>query len=68
MLMNTIVLLRRTEFLGQEACGGACLPLRPLSIDGADSRLGAIANDPDRVGVVRVDGLQNGSPTHKCFD
>ena len=68
MLMSMIVLLRRTELLGQEACGVACLPLWSLYIDSADSRLRAVAYDPDRVRVVRVDGLQYGSLTRKCFD
>ena len=68
MFMSTIVLLCRTEFLGQEACGVACLPLWPLSVDGTDSILGAVAYDPDWVRVVHVDGLQHRSPTCKCFD
>ena len=68
MFMSMIVLLCRTEFLGQKASRVACLPLWSLSVDSTDSRLGAVAYDPDRVRVVRVDGLQYGSLTHKCFD
>ena len=43
-------------------------PVRALSVQGPDSRLGAVAYNPDRLWVTCIDGLQYWSLASECFD
>ena len=44
------------------------LPVRALSVQGPDSRLGAVAYNPDRFWVGCIDRLQYWSLARECFD
>src|SRR6266481_3796556 len=68
MFMSPVILLSRREFLRQEPSGAACLPLRPLSVDCANSRLRAITYYPDRVWVVCINWFKDRHLACQCFN